>query len=77
MCVLCAAGSDGQRFARRTHVLQLLALIEHPDALHAEAALRLAREVLMLSQAERTERECNPVTPPGSDIEEACREEIS
>jgi hypothetical protein len=71
MCRLCAAGSDGQRLARRAHVLQLLALIEHPDALPAEAALRLAREVLALTQPERTGRRCEPVAPPGSVLEEA------
>ena len=66
MCLLCAAGSEGQRLARRAHVLQLLALVEHPDALPAEAALRLAREVLALTQAERAGRRCEPVAPPGS-----------
>jgi hypothetical protein len=51
MCLLCAAGSDGQRLARRAYVLQLLALVEHPDALPAEAALRLVGEILALTQA--------------------------
>ena len=67
MCLLCAAGLDGQRLARRGRVLQLLALIEHPDALPADAALRLAREVLALTQAERTRRWCDPVSPPEAD----------
>jgi hypothetical protein len=71
MCLLCAAGSEAQSLARRAHVLQLLALVEHPDALPAEAALRLAREVLALTQAERTGRRCEPVVPPGSAIEDA------
>jgi hypothetical protein len=71
MCLLCAAGSDGQSFARRTHVLQLLTLVEHPDALPAEAALRLAREVLALTEPDRTGRRCDPVAPPGSALEEA------
>jgi hypothetical protein len=70
MCLLCAAGLDGQRLARRAHVLQLLSLIEHSDALPADAALRLAREVLALTQAEGTERRCDPVAPPGPDIKE-------
>jgi hypothetical protein len=30
MCLLCAAGLDGQWLARRAHVLQLLTLVEHP-----------------------------------------------
>ena len=71
MCVLCAAGSDGRAIARRAHVLQILALVEHPDALPAEAALRLAREVLALTQAERTGCQCDPVAPPESTLEEA------
>ena len=70
MCLLCAAGLDGHGFARRAHVLRLLTLIEHPDALPAEAALRLAREVLALTQAERTGRRCDPVAPPGCSLEE-------
>jgi indole-3-glycerol phosphate synthase len=71
MCLLCAAGLEGRRLARRAHVLQLLALVEHPDALPADAALRLAREVLTLTQPDRTGRRCEPVVPPGSAIEEA------
>jgi hypothetical protein len=71
MCLLCAAGLDDQRLARRAHVLQLLALVEHPEALPADAALRLAREVLALTQAERAGRRCESVVPPGPDIEEA------
>jgi hypothetical protein len=71
VCLLCAAGQDERRLAQRAHVLQLLALIEHPDALPAEAALRLAREVLALTQAERAGRSCDPVALPGSALEEA------
>jgi hypothetical protein len=71
MCLLCAAGSDGERLARRAQVLQLLALVEHPEALPADAALRLAREVLALTQPDRTGLQCEPVVPPGSAIEEA------
>ena len=71
MCILCAAGAEGGALARRAHVLRLLALVEHPDALPAEAALRLAREVLALTEAERTGRWCDPVAPPGSALEEA------
>jgi hypothetical protein len=71
MCLLCAAGLEGQRLAQRAHVLQLLALVEHPDALPAEAALRLAREVLALTRPGRTGRQCEAVVSPGSVIEEA------
>jgi hypothetical protein len=69
MCLWCATGSDGQRLVRRAHVLQLLTLVEHPNALPVEAALRLAQEVLeKLAEAERSERQCDLVAPPGPDI---------
>jgi len=68
MCLWGATGSDGQKLVRRAHVLQLLTLVEHPDALPAEAALRLAQEVLALAEAERTECRCDLVVPPGPDI---------
>ena len=72
MCLLCAAGLDGQRLAQRAHVLQLLALVEHPDALPADAALRLAQEILALTQAERTGRRCDARGPcPDQPLEEA------
>ena len=71
MCLLCAVGQDERRLAQRAHVLKLLALIEHPDALPAEAALRLAREVLALTQAEPKGRRCDPMVLPGADIEKA------
>lgn len=71
MCLLCAAGLESRMLARRARVLQLLALVEQPDALPADATLRLAREVLVLTQAERTERWCDPVAPPRPDVEDA------
>jgi hypothetical protein len=71
MCPLCAAGLESRSLAQRVHVLQLLSLVEHPDALPADAALRLAREVLALTQAERTGLRCDPVAAPGSDMGEA------
>jgi hypothetical protein len=45
MCPHCADGSD-RDLACRTQVLQLLALIEHPSALPAAAALRIGQELL-------------------------------
>jgi hypothetical protein len=63
MCLLCAAGYEGRRSAQRAHMLQLLALVEHPDALPVAVALRLAREVLALTQAEEAGRRCDPVAP--------------
>jgi hypothetical protein len=38
--------------ARRKRVLQLLALIEHPTALPADSALRIAQELLAWSAQE-------------------------
>jgi hypothetical protein len=71
MCLLCAAGPEGVRLAQRSQVLQLLTLVEHPDALPAEAVLRLAREILVLTEAERTGYWCDPVVPPGPDIDDS------
>jgi hypothetical protein len=68
MCLLCAADLEGRRLARRARVLQLLALVEDPDALPADAALRLAREILDLTRMERAGPRCDPVAPPGSDV---------
>ena len=44
-CPHCADGLD-HGLARRVRVLQLLALIEHPEALPPDAALRIGRELL-------------------------------
>jgi hypothetical protein len=71
MCLLCADGLDGRKLARRAHVLDLLALVEDPNALPADAALRLAREILALTQAEQTGRRCELVSPPEADIADA------
>lgn len=71
MCQLCASSSDVQGLASRAHVLQLVALIEHPDALPAEAAMRLAREILILAGADGTKRRCDPVVPPEPAIAQA------
>jgi hypothetical protein len=71
MCVLCDGEMQSRSLARRMHVLQLLTLIEHPDALPADAALRLAQELLALTQAEGAGRRCDPVVAPGPDLKEA------
>ena len=62
MCLLCAEGNHA--LARRAQLLQLLALVEHPDALPAEAALRLGREIMSLIQPRPGLRRCDPVSPP-------------
>ncbi len=66
MCMSCAAGAEGGALARRAHVLRLLALVEHPDALPADVVLRLAREILALTRAERTGCRCDLVASPES-----------
>lgn len=66
MCVLCVPSGD-PALAQRNHVLQLLALIEHPDALPADMALRLAQEVLALTEAGGTTLQCEAVPLPQAD----------
>lgn len=63
MCSLCAAGSAGQDRFRRAQVLQLLSLVEHPDALPLDAALRVAGELLAVTGWERSPFRCDPLTP--------------
>lgn len=48
-CARCTAGDARER----TKMLQLLALIEHPQALPPELALRAAAELLRLTRARR------------------------
>jgi hypothetical protein len=50
MCLRCATGfGPGGELARRVYILQLLALVEHPNALPADAILRLSHELLTLT----------------------------
>jgi len=66
MCVLCQSGSGtDQDLAHRVHVLQLLALVEHPDALPADSALRLGGEIMALIRPDRSLRRCDAVEPAG------------
>jgi hypothetical protein len=57
-CVYCGDRTDVPR--ERIRKLQLLALLEHPDALPAELAMRLARELLALA-GHRSTFHCDPV----------------
>ena len=70
MCLRCAMGRDGQGDpARRARVLALLALVEHPEALPADAALRLGHEILSLVGTEPSLLRCEalaPTIPPAS-----------
>jgi hypothetical protein len=70
MCLLCADGSGDRALAQRAHVLQLLALVEHPDALPADAALRLGQEIMTLIRPEPSLRRCDPIASPGPNVEE-------
>jgi hypothetical protein len=71
MCGLCASGlGNGGELTRRARMLQLLALVEHPDALPADAALRLCREIMMLASPRQGSRQCDAVAPSGPKIEQ-------
>ena len=71
MCLLCESGSvKDADLARRVRVLQLLALVEHKDALPTDAALRLGREILALIRPTSSLRRCDPVASPGQGVEE-------
>jgi hypothetical protein len=62
MCLLCVTAAEGSSaFQRRAYMLQLLALIEHPDALPADAALRLGRDILALAELERAALRCEAI----------------
>jgi hypothetical protein len=54
MCMLCR-GAEDKGSVPRSHLLQLLSLLEHPDALRPEQALRLGRQIM------RTLRENAPL----------------
>ncbi len=77
MCLLCAAALDGRDLARRAHVLQLLALIEDPGTLPADAALRLAQEILMLTRTDNSRLRCDRVLLAGTDIEDTADRRLS
>ena len=63
MCLYCALKSEGNTTtAGQGRMLQLLALLEHPDALPADLALRLAGQLLTLTQPERSALQCDAVT---------------
>ena len=61
MCRLCVTDANAAYLARRAYALSLLELLECPNALPADAALRLAREIIVLTQAEETTFRCEPV----------------
>ena len=69
VCLLCADGAGDRALARRAHLLQLLALVEHPDALPADAVLRLGREIMALMRPDPGLRRCDTVAVPGQGTE--------
>ncbi len=62
LCPHCADGFD-RELAYRAHVLHLLALIEHPTALPANSALRIARELLAWTEPDASGCRCDPRVP--------------
>jgi hypothetical protein len=72
MCLLCVDGVDPLGdVARRLHVLGLLALIEHPDALSHSAALRLSREIMAIIGPSNDRFRCDPVAADGATGEDS------
>jgi hypothetical protein len=69
-CPHCADGLD-LGLTRRIRVLQLLALIEHPDALPRTAALRIGRELLAWIAADRAGHRCDHAIAAEPGIEAA------
>jgi hypothetical protein len=67
MCQYCAAGSPQPRMDH-ARVLHLLAMIEHPDALPAEAVLRIANELLAWVGPSQSRLRCE-VVPPETPID--------
>jgi hypothetical protein len=62
MCLLCMDGMDRSTdAARRLRIVQLLALIEHPDALSHKAALRISREIMAVVGPPDVRLRCDPV----------------
>jgi hypothetical protein len=70
MCPHCAEGLD-HGLARRTRVLQLLAIIEYPSALPAPAALRIGKELLAWIAQDEPNHRCDHVVAAEAPTEAA------
>lgn len=68
VCPHCADGAD-PALAPRKHMLELLALIEHPTALPRESALRIAQELLAWAAQEADRNQLEP--PVAAEIQMA------
>jgi hypothetical protein len=67
MCLLCVTGVNAAGDeVRRLYVLRLLALVEHPDALPHDTALRLGREILATMGAANLRFRCDSSPPDGA-----------
>jgi hypothetical protein len=63
MCLYCALKPQtNTTTAIHGRMLELVALLEHPDALPADLALRLAAHLLTLTQPEHSALQCDAVT---------------
>lgn len=70
-CPHCADGMN-RELAHRSHILQLLALVEHPTALPTDAALRIAGDLLAWSEPQAAECRCDdPATAPMAPVDAA------
>jgi len=58
LCPICADNLD-PLLARRARVIQLLALVEHPDALAPDDRLRIAQEILAWLEQGETGLRCS------------------
>lgn len=65
MCQHCAPGASPGS-TERARVLHLLAMLEHPDALPAEAALRIAGALLAWAGPSKSALACERVATPGT-----------
>jgi hypothetical protein len=75
MCMLCRGAEDEGRVPR-AHVLRLLSLLEHPDALSPEQALRLGRQLMSTLGADAQLR-CKAVDAPAVAVDQTRRRSVT
>jgi hypothetical protein len=74
MCILCR-GAEDKGSVPRAHVLRLLSLLEHPDALRPEQALRLGRQLMSTLGADARLR-CGAVDTAAVAVEQTKRRTV-